>query len=182
MLLSPWFVPGHLVSTRGFNPGKCQRRSSLESKRWEVRDQARVTGGSMLHTKVPTHSWIQALDHALRACWMRSSSPENFARSVKQVCMLGWCREWGEVFRSVVLPLVFGISRKCFISSHNYEKIRNLKRACDKARDKACDKTRSRKTSFFERSYTVSAFFFKFKNLENLEGVKLKHLLEIQNK
>jgi hypothetical protein len=40
---------------------------------------------------------------------------------------------------------------------------------------KACDKTRSRKTSFFGRSYGVCLHFSEnFKNLENLGGVKLK--------
>ena len=44
---------------------------------------------------------------------------------------------------------------------------------------KACNKTRSRRRSFLERSYTVSAGFGVF--YKNLGGVKLKHLLEIHN-
>jgi len=40
----------------------------------------------------------QALYHALRARCMPSSSPEDIARSVKKVPMLGWCREWGNTY------------------------------------------------------------------------------------
>jgi hypothetical protein len=41
---------------------------------------------------------------------------------------------------------------------------------------KACDKTRSRKASFFERSYTVSAFFGKFQEFRKFGGSKIETL------
>jgi len=48
--------------------------------------------------------------------------------------------------------------KKCFISSHNYEKFKEFKTN----NLKACDKTQSRKKFYFEKSCTVSAFFGKF--------------------
>jgi hypothetical protein len=54
--------------------------------------------------------------------------------------------------------LVFWISSKYFASSHNYEKFQEFKTN----NLKACDETRSKETSFFERTYTVPAFLGKF--------------------
>jgi len=72
---------------------------------------------------------------------------------------------------------VFWISSKCFISSHNHENFANLKRTIWKH----VIKHGQEKRHFLKDLIPCLHFSENFKNLENLGGVKLKHLLEIQN-
>ena len=72
---------------------------------------------------------------------------------------------------------VFWISSKCFTASHNYENFANLKRTIWKHVIKYGQENRS----FLKDLIPCLHFSENFKNLENSGGVKLKHLLEIQN-
>ena len=72
---------------------------------------------------------------------------------------------------------VFWISSKCFTSSHNYENFANLKRTIWKHVIKHGQEIRP----FLKDLIPCHHFSKFFKNLEILGGVKLKHLLEIQN-
>ena len=75
------------------------------------------------------------------------------------------------------LRYVFWISSKCFTSSHNYENFANLKRTIWKH----VIKHDPEKRPFLKDLIPCLHFSGNFKNFENLGGVKLKHLLEIQN-
>ena len=71
---------------------------------------------------------------------------------------------------------IFWISSKCFTSSHNYENFANLKRTIWKH----VIEHGQGKRPFLKDLIPCLHFSEIFKNLENLGGVKLKHLLEIQ--
>ena len=75
------------------------------------------------------------------------------------------------------ISYIFWISSKCFNSSNNYENFANLKRAIWKH----VIKHGQEKRHFLKDLIPCMHFSNYFKNLENLGGVKLKHLLKIQN-